>query len=52
MKPSDFLYNRGDILKKVANTTTGLDWPQLTFEAALRNEEFEEVDEDKESKSD
>lgn len=43
VKPSDLLYSQGDILKKVANTNTGLDWPSLTFEAALLNEDFHEV---------
>lgn len=43
MSPNDLLYKKGTIQKKVANTNTGLDWPSLTFEAALCGEEFSEV---------
>lgn len=43
MSPNDLLYKRGTVQKKVANTNTGLDWPALTFEAALQGEDFQEV---------
>lgn len=41
MSPNDLLYKKGTIQKKVANTNTGLDWPSLTFEAALQGDDFQ-----------
>ena len=41
MSPNDLLYKKGTIQKKVASTNTGLDWAELTFEAALQGEDFQ-----------